>query len=87
MRRLAVALFFVLLFASHVFAQAGNASLTGFIQDPSKAFIPGVRVLAINTDTNQQFQATTNKDGGYNITSLPVGPYRMQVEKVGLAGT
>jgi hypothetical protein len=83
MRRLAVAIFFVLLFASRVFAQAGNASLTGFIQDPSKAFIPGVRVLAINTDTNQQFQATTNKDGGYNITSLPVGPYRMQIEKIG----
>jgi hypothetical protein len=83
MRRLAVVIFFVFLLASHVFAQTGNASLTGFIQDTSKAFIPDVRVLAINTDTNQQFEATTKKDGSYNIASLPVGPYRMQVEKVG----
>lgn len=40
-------------------------------------------MLAVNTDTNQQFETTTNKDGSYNISSLPVGPYRMQIEKVG----
>lgn len=45
--------------------------------------MPGVRVLAINTDTNQQFETSTNKDGSYSISSLPVGPYRMQIEKVG----
>ncbi len=83
MRRLAVAVLFVLLFTSRIFAQGSNASLTGFVQDPSKAFISGVRVLAVNTDTNQQFEATTNKDGSYNISSLPVGPYQMQIEKVG----
>lgn len=83
MRRTAAAVIFVLLFTSRLFAQASNASLTGFIQDSSKAFIPGVRVLAINTDTNQQFQTMTNKDGSYNISSLPVGPYRMQIEKTG----
>lgn len=83
MRRVAVAILFVVLFSSRLFAQSGNASLTGFIQDFSKAFIPGVHVLAINTDTNQQFRSVTNKDGSYNISSLPVGPYRMQIEKVG----
>lgn len=83
MRRIAAAVFFVLLFTSRLFAQASNASLTGFVQDSSKAFIPGVRVLAINTDTNQQFETATNKDGSYNISPLPVGPYRMQIEKVG----
>jgi hypothetical protein len=83
MRRLAAAVLFVMLFASRLFAQAGNASLTGFVQDPAKAFVPGVRVLAINTDTDQQFETTTNKDGSYNISALPVGPYRMQIEKVG----
>jgi len=83
MRRAAAAILFVLLFSSRLFAQAGNASLTGFIQDFSKAFLPGVRVLAINTDTNQQFATLTNKDGSYNISYLPVGPYRIQLEKVG----
>lgn len=83
MRRSTVAVLFLLFFASRLFAQAGNASLTGFIQDSSKAFIPGVQVIAVNTDTNQQFETVTNKDGSYTISSLPVGPYRMQIEKVG----
>ena len=83
MRRTAIALFLVLLFASRLFAQTGNASLTGYIQDSSKAFISGVRVLAINTATNQQFATTSDKDGSYYIASLPVGPYRMQIEKEG----
>ncbi|MFP5229115.1 MAG: TonB-dependent receptor domain-containing protein [Acidobacteriota bacterium] len=83
MRRAAVTLLCVVLFASRVFAQAGNASLTGFVQDSSKAFISDVRVVAVNTDTNQQFEAETNKDGSYSLSSLPVGPYRMQIEKVG----
>jgi hypothetical protein len=83
LRRTTAAVLFALVFTSRLFAQAGNASLTGFIQDASKAFIPGVRVLAINTDTNQQFETATNKDGSYNISALPVGPYRMQIEKTG----
>ncbi|MBT9330140.1 TonB-dependent receptor [Acidipila sp. 4G-K13] len=83
MRRAAITLLCVLFFAGHLFAQAGNASLTGFIQDSSKAFIPGVRVTAINTDTNQQFEGETNKAGSYSLSALPVGPYRMQIEKLG----
>lgn len=83
MRRSIILALLFLLVAGRLSAQAGNASLTGFIQDSAKAFVPGVRVLAINTDTNQQFETVTSKDGSYNISSLPVGPYRMQVEKIG----
>lgn len=83
MRRIVVAIIFFVLLIAKSFAQSGNASLTGFIQDSSKAFVPGVHVLAINTDTGQQFEATSNKDGSYGISSLPVGPYRLQIEKVG----
>jgi Carboxypeptidase regulatory-like domain len=83
MRRTAATLLFILLLTSRLFAQSGNANLTGFIQDSSKAFVSGVRVLAVNTDTNQQFETKTNNDGSYNISSLPVGPYRLQIEKVG----
>ena len=64
MRRLAVSILFILLFSTRVFAQGSNASLTGLIQIPPKAFpVPDVRVLAINTDTNQTFETKTNKDG------------------------
>lgn len=64
-------------------AQEGSATLTGFIQDSSKAVIPGVKVTAIAANTNQRFEATTGKDGSYTIVSLPVGPYQMQIEKPG----
>jgi hypothetical protein len=83
MRRVVFAVLLVLFLASPIFAQGGNAALTGFIQDSTKAFVPNVRVLAINTETNQQFEATSNKEGSYNIASLPVGPYRIQIEKIG----
>jgi hypothetical protein len=83
MRSLAATAIFILFVAGRMLAQGGNAGVAGFVQDPSKAYIPGVRVLAVNTDTNQQFEAKTNKDGSYNLPSLPVGPYRIQVEKTG----
>jgi hypothetical protein len=79
----ATTLLSILLLASPLFAQSGNASLTGFVQDSSKAFMPGVRVSAINTATNQKFETVTNKDGSYTIPSLPVGPYRLRSEKAG----
>ena len=83
MRCLAAAMLFLGLFATRLFAQGGNASVSGFVQDPSKAYLPGVSVLAINMDTNQQFEGKTNKDGSYSLPSLPVGPYRIQLEKAG----
>ncbi|MEI9977689.1 MAG: TonB-dependent receptor [Edaphobacter sp.] len=82
MRRIA-ALLFVYLFAHSMFAQSTNASVTGFIQDSSKAFIPGVTVVAINTGTDAQFVTKTDKSGSYELPSLPAGPYRMQIEKPG----
>jgi hypothetical protein len=83
MRRIASFLLLLVLVCGRLFAQSSNASLTGFVQDSAKAFIADVTVLAVNTDTNQQFQTKTNKDGSYNLSSLPVGPYRLQMEKVG----
>jgi hypothetical protein len=87
MRRIATALLFVFFLvcvvARPAHAQEGSASLTGFIEDSTKAVIPGVKVTAIDTATNQHIEATTGKDGSYSIVSLPVGPYQMQIEKPG----
>jgi hypothetical protein len=83
MCRLAVTALFVCFLAGRLFAQGSNASVAGFVQDPSKAYMPGASVLAVNTDTNQRFETKTNKDGSYNLASLPVGPYQIQIEKIG----
>mgnify|MGYP003576456060 CR=1 FL=1 len=54
-------------------AQSGNASVGGFVQDPSQAFIPGVTVTATNTRTGVVTTAITNESGTYKIPSLLPG--------------
>ncbi|MBI2150734.1 MAG: carboxypeptidase regulatory-like domain-containing protein, partial [Acidobacteria bacterium] len=58
-------------------AQSGNASVGGFVQDPTQAFIPGVTVTATNTQTGVVTTAVTNESGTYNIPGLLPGTYRL----------
>jgi len=64
-------------------AQSTNASITGYITDPTKAVIVGAKVIAINVDTNVRYEATTNNVGSYDLPNLPPGSYRIEVEKPG----
>jgi len=41
-------------------AQSTNASITGYITDPTKAVIVGAKEIAINVDTNVRYEATKN---------------------------
>src|SRR5262245_62128425 len=65
------------------FGQSGNASVGGFVQDPSQAFIPGVTVTATNTQTGVVTTAITNESGTYNITGLLPGTYKLTAELPG----
>ena len=64
-------------------AQSTNASVGGFVQDPSQAFIPGVTVTATNTQTGVVTTAVTNESGAYNITALLPGTYKLTAELPG----
>ncbi len=64
-------------------AQSTHASVTGYITDPTKAVIVGAKVIVINVGTNIRYEATTNSAGSYDVTNLPAGPYRIEVEKPG----
>src|SRR5258708_7753508 len=64
-------------------AQATNARLTGFVTDQSKALLSGVKVDAINADTNVHYGSTTNNEGSYTVTGLPPGDYKIEVGKPG----
>jgi hypothetical protein len=69
MRRLLAATAVVLLCLVHIeaaSAQGGNASVGGFVQDPSQAFIPGVTVTATNTGTGVTTTVVTNESGAYS---------------------
>jgi hypothetical protein len=80
MRRLfAVLLLTLALSGAEVRAQSTNASVTGYITDPSKAVIVGAKVVVINVNTNVRYEAATNNVGSYDVVSLPPGRYRVEV--------
>ncbi len=75
-----------LAFCCSAFAQSTDASLTGFVDDPSKALIPKVSVTAINTQTGSKTKTLTNSAGQYVLPGLSPGTYRLEVDKQGFKG-
>ncbi len=72
-----------LLLANNVVGQSSNASVGGFVQDPSQAVIPGVTVTATNVETGVVTTVLTNESGTYTIPSLLPGTYRLSAELSG----
>ncbi|HYV61938.1 MAG TPA: carboxypeptidase-like regulatory domain-containing protein, partial [Bryobacteraceae bacterium] len=62
-----------------------TSQIKGTVQDPSGAAVPGAAVKATQTDTGVVRTANTETDGSYVLTSLPIGPYRLEVTKEGFA--
>jgi hypothetical protein len=69
--------------AGSAFAQTGNGSIGGSVQDPTKALIPGVSVTATNVDTDVSVTQVTNETGNYGFPVLPPGTYRVKAELPG----
>src|SRR5262245_30939603 len=68
----------VFVFSSgEVWAQA-TAQISGTVRDQSGAVLPGVEVVATQTDTGIARTAVTNETGSYVLTNLPIGPYRLE---------
>jgi len=64
-------------------AQSSNASVGGFVQDSTHAFMPGATINATNTRTGVSTTVLTNETGTYNFPSLLPGTYRLSAELVG----
>ena len=79
----ATALLVVIFFSTNTIAQSTYATVSGFVQDPSQAFIPGVTVTATNTQTGVTTTAITNESGAYTIVSLLPGTYKLTAELAG----
>ena len=56
-------------------AQAGNGQVTGVVQDPTRALIPGVTVTLTNNNTGITNTQITNESGAYTFQSVPPGAY------------
>lgn len=76
------ALLITLAASSAVFAQA-TGTLSGSIADANGALVPGVNVTVKNAATNLTRNVTTNDEGRWTATLLPVGSYTVSFEKDG----
>lgn len=72
-----------LLVPATAFAQAGNASVGGFVQDATQAVVPGVTITATNVQTGVVTKTISNETGTYTILSLLPGTYRLSAELPG----
>ena len=64
-------------------AQQDRGTIEGIVTDTSGAPLPNVAVQVANTETNQSTVYTTNLQGRYFAPNLPIGIYRVIVEKSG----
>ena len=72
-----------ILLSAPAFAQRHSASIRGTITDPSGALVEGAKITAINADTGLTRDTRSNSSGIFVFGDLPVGPYVVEVEKVG----
>ena len=62
-----------------------SATLGGRVEDTNGAALPGVVVTATNKETGQSKTSTTDGEGRYRFSYLPVGTYQLTVESEGFA--
>ena len=69
----------VLLLPNTLVAQQVNASLAGTVTDSQKSVIAGASVTVASAPLAVERSATTNADGYFIVTNLPVGVYQVKV--------
>ena len=69
--------------ASTARAQNAAGRILGNVTDPSGAAVSGAKVTVTNVATQVSQQATTDNDGFYQALGLPIGTYRVTIEKEG----
>jgi hypothetical protein len=82
LRALFSGLIIVLLTATASMAQA-TAQITGTVKDSSGGVLPGADVTATQTDTGFKRSTVTGDGGGYVLSNLPIGPYKLDVSLSG----
>ena len=83
MRRLFVTLGILALLSGVAHAQIDRATLGGTVKDAQGGVLPGVTVSVTNIETNVSIQALTTSTGGYLVTDLRSGRYRIEAELSG----
>src|SRR5208283_3881368 len=64
-------------------AQDATGRIFGTVYDQQGLVIPAVKITATNTATQVARTATTNKEGSFQLLSLPIGNYKVTAEHTG----
>src|SRR5688572_17373885 len=64
-------------------AQISTGQISGRVTDTSGAVLPGVSVVATQTETQTVRTTVTNEVGAFTLANLPVGPYRLEASLQG----
>jgi hypothetical protein len=85
LRKLLAVLAVILGVSTAAFAQA-NGSITGTVKDPSGAAVAGATIEIVNQQTGVvERTITTNSEGNFTATLLPIGSYNVVVTASGFA--
>src|SRR4051794_17980675 len=82
-KRLAASAVCAFVLVAGAFAQSERGTISGSVQDPTGAMVPGAKITVTNTATNIVMAMATNETGGYVAPNLPPGDYSVRVEKEG----
>ena len=83
LRSLFALMLLCLLTCGGVFGQQINAGISGFVADENKSVIPNANVVIESPQLGIRRTATTNDEGYFIVTNLPVGVYRLSVDASG----
>src|SRR5438477_8004449 len=75
----------LLLLGAGIASFAQTATVNGVVTDSSQAMIAGADVTITNLETGLRREAHTNESGGYALTLLPVGRYKIEAASKGFA--
>ena len=64
-------------------AQSGAGSISGTVQDPTGAVVPGATITVTNTATKVSQTTQSSSAGVYTFPILPVGQYSVEVSQGG----
>ena len=82
-RRILTLLAILLALTGAAVAQVGSAALSGIVQDPTGAAVPGATVILTNAQTAQQRTLRSNGAGSFTFSSVPNGDYKLAVSHTG----
>jgi hypothetical protein len=75
----------LMLFVSGTRAQDATGRFVGNVTDPTGAPVVGAKVTVANEGTKTSQVASTDKDGFYQVLSLPIGSYAVSIEVPGFS--